>query len=722
MNRSYQRFAAAWAAPATRSAAIERYASHQSSFVHGLLPELALRLDANETLEILRARLGASTVEHALDPRFTDPDASISGLPSSISSPVQSETHSAWLKGANVVGVNARTCASSSDATRSKHGGSFWGVVKYALTLSDAQDTIHLLPFWEPGVAGSLYGPSSWELFSELLSEELASAYPHLDSPARQLRATVNLLHALGKRVGFEVLPHVDRFAETVLVFPAYFEWLCHRDGEIVSHRADLHRTAEDLIFRFVRDNGSAGGGAVPATRLELFGRDVDERARLELLFGPPTDHARRAARRLQIIEELHRAGLEPVPATMAPPFRGLRVSPDAEAKTVDAQGRIWREYVMQEPTLMSRVFGPLTRFKLYEPSDDNRGWALDFGRPRREVWEYVTRKYAEFQQRFDFDFMRGDMAHVQMRPRGVPGDLSVPELRAHYHLMRAVKEAVSEKNRAPYFAYFAESFLHGRDVFGYGEELDHLEASLADVALGDLHACEVRSGDFVRRLRRYHDWMTTRSTAPAATMMTSDKDDPRFDRFYRAGSELRFFLGLFLTDMPSYMSLGFETRDVHLKPADNEFYTKLYVFDQSSGPNATRGPYAWGKNEALFSVIEDLRALADQLLREIGARPVRWLLPPDATAQSSMLAWTHVVSAPRYVFVACTDTEHGTDYFGLPHVDAQPAPPLELLHSTVYTGQDSPPEDRKLVSNGRHYRVEGMAPGECRVYRVAGR
>ena len=41
--------------------------------------------------------------------------------------------------------------------------------------------------------------------------------------------------------------------------------------------------------------------------------------------------------------------------------------------------------------------------------------------RPRPAVWQYVCNHYAEVQRRCGFDFMRGDMSHVQMRPEGVP-------------------------------------------------------------------------------------------------------------------------------------------------------------------------------------------------------------------------------------------------------------------------------------------------------------
>lgn len=119
-----------------------------------LLPERALALSAAETLALLRGRFGG-VVDVALDVIATDPDQPASALPDLIRSPVASEPDGSWLKTANIVGVNVRTV------------GSFWGVAKYALTLPASQSSIHLLPIWEPGVVGSIYGPSSWNLNQE---------------------------------------------------------------------------------------------------------------------------------------------------------------------------------------------------------------------------------------------------------------------------------------------------------------------------------------------------------------------------------------------------------------------------------------------------------------------------------------------------------------------------------------------------------------------------
>ena len=99
---------------------------------------------------------------------------------------------------ANTVGINVRTI------------GSFWKVVKYARSpcrITCAAFTYS--PSGSPGVVGSLYGhgqlepstPSSW-------TPKWPACFPRLrSSPEDQLTATVNLLHAMGKVVGMDVIP-----------------------------------------------------------------------------------------------------------------------------------------------------------------------------------------------------------------------------------------------------------------------------------------------------------------------------------------------------------------------------------------------------------------------------------------------------------------------------------------------------------------------------------
>ena len=118
----------------------DKYTSHQTSYIENLLPEIAIQLNVYEILDILQKRLGAETLQRALDTN------------QHIQSPVSHYQDGSWLKKSNMVGINVRTI------------GNFFNVIKYALTIPKSQDSIHLLPIWEPGVVGSLYGMVSFNI------------------------------------------------------------------------------------------------------------------------------------------------------------------------------------------------------------------------------------------------------------------------------------------------------------------------------------------------------------------------------------------------------------------------------------------------------------------------------------------------------------------------------------------------------------------------------
>ncbi|MCC6463491.1 MAG: hypothetical protein IT260_23680, partial [Saprospiraceae bacterium] len=489
-----------------------------------LLPQEIQQFSVREILQILESQYGADAVFRAMDPAIH------------FESPVARQRDTQWLKTAKTVGINVRTI---------QH---FWKIVPYALTLPHAQNAIHILPVWETGVVSSLYGPCSWNLNPEFYSPELATVFPDLDTVEKQLKVVVNLLHLLGKTVGMDVVPHTDRYSEQALANPQYFEWLQRRELEIVRHHSDLFTDVQLTILAWLLEQGSAVPGFYIPTDTSEFFQHWAEAERLRCLFGEPSDAEERLARRKSLMQCLYEEGFETVPATMAPPYRGLEVDPNPLAMVQDEDGRIWRDYRIKEPQPMSRVFGPLARYRLYESKDNNQHWELDFDRPNTAAWDYVCAHYRDIQAAYNFDFMRGDMSHVQMRPKGVP---QAPG--EYYDLLGAVKHFILAEK--PYFGYFAESFLAPPNEMAYGDECEHLEASLADSTLGDLQAEPVGTSKFMRDFWQYRHWLETRQFAPNFTLMTADKDDPRFDSFYLHGNEIRYFLGLFLTDMPSYMA-----------------------------------------------------------------------------------------------------------------------------------------------------------------------
>ena len=633
MSSSFADFQTDWQNQYTNR--IDSYQSGQSSFISNLLPQAAVEFSVYQTLEILHKRLGTDTLRRALNPGET------------IDSPVHEYVDGSWLKQSNMVGINVRTI------------GSFWNVVNYSLTLPASHDSIHLLPIWEPGVVGSLYGMVSWQINPEFFDVELARYVPALNSVEKQLKVVVNLLHAMGRTVGMDVIPHTDRFSEMVLACPSLFEWV-QRDEKggnptiLADHSSFVYQYVEEAIWQFLNVHGAADGTVLTFTKDDFFSHHIDVLAddqRLRILFGQAQDYGERLSRRIALIRHLTTQGFETLPMTMAPPYRGLHI--EKTGSTTDDYGQIWYQYAFDKPEPMSRVFGPLARYRFYDSKDNNQNWELDFAQPNLPAWAYICRKVHECQRAYNFDFMRGDMAHVQLRPGGVP---ATPD--AYYDPLLAIKKYV-KANGAPYYAFFAETFLAPPDTMSYGNEPDHLEAIEADSTLGDLQSMVVGTVRFREQFSAYYTYLKTRRFAPNFTVMTADKDDPRFDEFYRRGNVFRYFTALFLTDMPSYVGLGFEVRNVHETRGNNEEYSKLYVFqigDDRQPDKVTHGPFEWGQNTDQFNAILRIRQFAEQIWPDVVGKETTWIVAPDEAKK--YIVWAHTKSIvstdrPTYIFAA---------------------------------------------------------------------
>ena len=686
------------------------YLIGNQSFIPDFMPSDAVKMPSEQVLYILEKKLGNQFYD-AFNPEKT------------IDSPLKWENTEGgqWLKKVNMVGINVRTIQS------------FWNVVKYSFTLSEAQSSVHLLPIWEPGVVASLYGMSSWNINPEFFSSELHHLMPHLDSVEKQLKVVINILHGLGKTVGMDVIPHTDRYSEQVLANPQNFEWLQRIDFEIVKHDDNLHTTVQDLIFNFLKERdpsvylgfgmSNVGLGVpksetrnpksftpsvLPASATNFF-ENIPESDRLKIMFGEPSDYEGRLKRRAEMIQFLYNNHYEPVPATMGPPYRGLKVDKNSEP-AIDQEGRIWRDYVITKPEKFSRVFGPLTRYKLFENKNNNADWAVDFDKPIHSVFQYAAQHYADIQSTYNIDFMRGDMAHVQMRPEGIP--LSIDE---YYDVLKYIKLYISKE--LPYFGSFAETFLAPAGEMAYGDEVEHLEASDADSTLGDLQSMVVGSPRFLGEFKRYLDILYTRKVAPSFTIMTGDKDDPRFDEFYLKGNEARFFISLFLTDMPSYMGLGFEQRDAHPTPAPNEHYTKLYVFKIDEGEKATHGNYVWGRNTALFSNLNKVKKQAESILKNIQNADCEWIALPDVN--NKVIAWTQK-ETPQYLFIVNLDIDNDLENIKIKSICDEDfwgqyfkTNSFEFQFSTHHN------LDNSLIINELEILITEIKAGEGRVYKL---
>ena len=253
-----------------------------------------------------------------------------------------------------------------------------------------------------------------------------------------------------------------------------------------------------------------------------------------------------------------------------------------------------------------------------------------------------------------------------------------------------------------------------------YGDEVEHLEACEADSTLGDLQSMVVGSPRFLSEFRRYLDILYTKKVTPSFTIMTADKDDPRFDEFYVKGNEARLFIGLFLTDMPSYMGMGFEQRDTHLAPAPNEHYTKLYVFKIDEGEKATHGDYVWGSNRTLFTNLEKIKLYAEKVLKKIQDADSQWLIMPSET--DKVIAWTQKdTSRPRvlggagseYLFIVNLDIDNDFKNVKIP---ANFTANNEKLHFDFSTIKDA---DYGFNFNKNNIILNEMKAGEGRAYKL---
>jgi hypothetical protein len=660
--------------------AISSYTSGSQSFIPNLLPEDAVKMPAIQLAYILEKKFGQAVFFHALKPENT------------VISPAEKFENGNWMKTVNMVGINVRTI------------GSFWNVLKYTLTLPSLQSSIHLLPIWECGVVASLYGIASWNINPEFFDEELARDFPHLNTVEKQLKIVINLLHLMGRTVGMDVIPHTDRYSEISLANPQYFEWLQRKEFEIINHEENLHEKVQDKIIDFLNYYGGTVSEYFPRQKESFFNEQIfPEAQRIRFLFGEKNDLQGRNNRRNKLINHLFSEGYEPVPATMAPPYRGLEVDTREEAKTVDDEGRVWRDYVITKPQNMSRVFGPLARVKLYESKNNNADWELDFTKPIVPVWEYMAMKYKGFSENFGFDFMRGDMSHVQMNPNATPKN---PD--EFYDIHKYIKAQICLEK--PYFGYFAESFLAPPNEMAYGIEEDHLEGSDADSTLGDLQSMVVGSERFINEFNRYHNLLIDREFAPNFTIMTADKDDPRFDEFYLKNNEARYFMALFLTDMPSYMGLGFEVRDPHPSPAPNEHYTKLYVFQLSEGEKATHGQFQWGKNGELFSNLNAIAKVAEQVIPEIENKSVKILVEP--TFNNPVIVWTQS-EKPDFVFIA---NLHAYENAQICNFSFEEFNLVEIFSSKNKNLQIT--DKQTLITKNKNIRLD-LQGGECKILAI---
>jgi hypothetical protein len=652
-----------------------------------LTPSRATDLSTEETLDILSQRLGKDKLERILQGE-------------NVPSPVQGEPSSDWMKQAKIIGVPMRTM---------RH---YWNLVKYAV--SCPEDAIQLLPLLEPGAEGSVYAPASWMLSKEYMSNRL-SKYG-FDTPEKQLKLVVNILHGLGKTVVFDATPHMDRFAETVFTNPDLFEWVQLspiRTKQMFYPDVDpdnIHRMVQRVVQEYVRKYGAANGARIPEEQIRgFYSKQLSEEERRQILFGD--DDETRLKRRLSLMQAVRAQGLETISQAAEPPYRPVMFS---RMSSVGTQSRA--EFTLpglkdgQEEAVVGQndTLNSVTPFKLYHLTPLGRP---DIERPNTAGWNFLKDKWRDFQKTYGFDFFGASQAHIQLS-KANPAQRHLKDIPEFY---RDLKQYLQDQS-GPHIASFAESYLQQ----GIIEPEADMGNKDFDAVLGSLWQ-QPLGPEYRGTLRRYAT-LKNHQFKPAISNMTVESDAPAYNHVYAdpVANRVKTFLAYFL-NLPSYHTVGFEVRD--LNPKD-------YA---SNALKTLKKPFEWGKNQEFFEALTAIRQQFVSIRSRMRQLSFQWLgvsdlevlafgykQPPNANGEADQKLNSHLSGqgAPEFLFVANTNTQ-ATKPRTLVDTDQQ-TNGQSVYEETFTTAQHWLPADRakRVTFHGKQFIVNRLLPGECRIYR----
>lgn len=657
-----------------------RYASIANPAFDPRAPQDLLKLSFDESVKALEDRLGSEQVAAIMAGQSPE-------------SPVAKEPSSQWLQRAKVAAVMPRVC------------GTYWGIVKYALGLPE--DAIHILPFFEGGNQGNGYAKVNYRANRDFLDPDLARLGFH--TPEQQLKLVVDVLHGLGKAVGMDVTLHTDRFSELVFARPELFEWLVldpktHRAQPVEDFNTLPARVRQTLAAKLAT-LGDAHGQPLPPDQLKRYseGHTTEEEAE-RMLFGDGPD--KRLLRRIELINTLRDAGLQPAPVIGTPPYRPVQIKEAVQGE----DGGWWPVWTVPgiEKHKFVDIFGDLTPFKQYRTRPDG---TPDLDHPEEGNWQFVANKLAKMKQHFGFDFMRVDVAHIQIGqfPNGT--GKSFP---AHLprEMIAYVKGEIQRQANAPYFGSFAESF-YAHTFPGVNPEED-LERKHMDTALGFMHIIPV-DHEYHTKVREWNQH--TSPVRPANTLFTADADNPTYTHLFGPKDlQVKAFASYFL-NQPSYTSIGIEQRN-HGETRHTHT-TEPYIKRQAT-------PYHWGESREFFNTLTNIRQAYSHLRQVIQRQALCWINTPPS---KRLLAWTYHephTERPTHVLVLNTDPKRPQKDLTLnvPGL-ANQSPSLQLKFSTQGGWLDvltTPPqqlfENAHPVHNGIAH-LPDLQPAEGRIYQV---
>ena len=507
---------------------------NNKNFVN-ITPQESLELDFEQSFKLLESLIGKDKLNQALKFEIESP-----------------ATNKGWHKTAKIVGINPRITKT------------FWGIVKYAMTFPE--NAIHLMPLFETG-DGSLYVQNSWKINSEFLDKDLAAM--GFETPEKQLKLIINILHAMGKIVGFDCLPHVDNFSEITILNPSCFEWI----------KLNEAKTAQDFSIEPEETEKNIEKILIKELNLPKNIFSLNEKERESIIFPCNID---RFERRMQIRQIIRNNGYEPIPVVEHSPMRPLEFE-----KLEQNKNENWAVFKVKDKAQHAKIIGSNTPYKFYKIKER---FPLKNQFDEKVVNYFISHVY-NFQKEYGFDFLRADMAHNQTaHSHNEDKDMVCPEIWA------MLKEKI-QKNK-PYFATFAESFWGNYYISGIQDMLN----KKFDIVLGKLNFSYLDKS-YTEKINQYlSEYRTKYPFYPCVTVFTNDGDLPCHDSLYTSqeANDCRFFISLFL-NLPSYTGMGFETRD--LTPNCEQKYSNPYVKKQP-------WEFQFGTNEFQFKNISDMRSL----------------------------------------------------------------------------------------------------------------
>jgi len=508
---------------------------------NSLNPIDCLNLSFKQSIDTLKTKLGEKLFNETLD------------INNFVKSPVADFKDTSWCQTLKIIGINPRITKT------------YWGIVKYAMSFPE--NGIHIMPLYKTG-DGSLYVQNNWELNEDFYDEDLANL--GFKTCEEQLKFIINILHAMGKIVGFDALAHCDNFSEIVLTNPKLFEWVKLNDDKTAQIPFDkinynkLYLEVQNTIIDFLK---------LPENTFEL-----DENERNELIFPKNIDKFKR---RMELRKAIRNNGIEPIPVVEHAPCR-----PVVFDKITKENNESWATFKVENKSNSARIFGAITPYKLY--------YIDNFGYPRKndfyaESWDYFSSKINDFQRKFNFDFLRADMAHNQCsHSHREEKDINCPELWTY------VKNNIQENK--PYFATVAEAFYSKYYIDGISDMIN----KDFDIVIGEMNFKNLDKeylnliDDYIKPFRENFFFY------PSVTIFTNDGDLECHNHLFESNNKnlARYFISLFL-NLPSYMGMGFELRDINPKNSYN--YSNQYVKKQNED-------YRFGNNIEFLNKLNEIR------------------------------------------------------------------------------------------------------------------